>query len=67
MHLQAIAASILYAIIGVVVFCITFIVVDKLTPYDLWKELVENKNVALAIVVGLSALGICIIVAAAIH
>ena len=68
MHLQAIAASILYAIIGVVVFCITFIVVDKLTPsYNLWKELVENKNIALAIVVGLSALGICIIVAAAIH
>ena len=68
MNIQAIAASILYAIIGVVVFCITFIVVDKLTPsYNLWKELVENKNIALAIVVGLSALGICIIVAAAIH
>ena len=68
MNIQAIAASILYAIVGVVVFCITFIVVDKLTPsYNLWKELVENKNIALAIVVGLSALGICIIVAAAIH
>ena len=68
MNIQAIAASILYAIVGVVVFCVTFIVVDKLTPsYNLWKELVENKNIALAIVVGLSALGICIIVAAAIH
>ena len=67
MNIQAIAASILYAVIGVLVFCITFIVVDKITPYNLWKELVENKNVALGIVVGLSALGICIIVAAAIH
>ena len=67
MNIQAIAASILYAVIGVLVFCITFIVVDKITPYNLWKELVENKNIALAIVVGLSALGICIIVAAAIH
>lgn len=67
MNIQAIAASILYAIIGVIVFCLTFLIVDKLTPYNLWKELVENKNVALGLVVGLSALGICIIVAAAIH
>ena len=67
MNIQAISASILYALIGVIVFCLTFFIVDKLTPYNLWKELIENKNVALGIVVGLSALGICIIVAAAIH
>jgi uncharacterized membrane protein YjfL (UPF0719 family) len=67
MNLQAVSASILYALIGVVIFCVTFVVVDKLTPYNLWKELVENKNTALAIVVGLIGLGICIIIAAAIH
>jgi putative membrane protein len=59
--------SILYALIGVLVFWICFIVVDKLTPYDLWAEIVEKKNVALAIVVGAMCLGIAIIVAAAIH
>lgn len=67
MNLQYIASSIIYAVIGVVIFCLTFLIVDKITPYNLWKELVENKNIALGIVVGLSALGICIIVAAAIH
>ena len=67
MNIQAIASSILYAVIGVAVFCITFVVVDKLTPYNLWKELIENKNTPLAIVVGLVGLGICIIIAAAIH
>ena len=67
MNLQAILASILYALIGVVIFCVTFIAVDKLTPYNLWKELVENKNTALAIVVGFVGLGICVIIAAAIH
>jgi len=41
--------------------------VDKLTHYDLWKQLVEEKNVALAIVVGSAALGICLIIASAIH
>ena len=59
--------SILYALIGVLVFWICFIVVDKLTPYDLWAEIVEKKNVALAIVVGAMCLGIALIVAAAIH
>ncbi len=59
--------SVLYAVIGMVVFCLGFLLVDKLTPYHLWKELVENKNVALAIVVGFGALGICVIIAAAIH
>lgn len=59
--------SILYALIGVAVFWICFVVVDKLTPYKLWEEIVENKNVALAIVVGAVAIAIGQIVAAAIH
>jgi putative membrane protein len=59
--------SILYALVGVVVFWLSFVVVDKLTPYNLWKEIVEEKNVALALVVGALAIAIGIIVAAAIH
>jgi len=59
--------SLIYALLGVVIFVTSFIIVDKLTPYDLWKQLVEEKNTALAIVVGAAALGICIIIAAAIH
>ena len=38
-----------------------------MTPYDLWLEIVEKQNVALALVVAAMALGICVIVAAAIH
>ena len=59
--------SILYALIGVLVFWISFIVVDKLTPYDLWAEIVEKKNVALSIVVGSMCIAIGMIVSAAIH
>ncbi|OPF65117.1 DUF350 domain-containing protein [Hydrogenophaga sp. H7] len=62
----AFLGSILFALIGVVVFWISFIVIDKLTPYDLWKELVENRNMALGLVVAAMSLGISIIVAAAI-
>lgn len=63
----AVFGSILYALIGVAVFWVSFIIIDKVTPYDLWGEIVEKHNVALAIVVGAMSLGICIIVAAAVH
>jgi len=59
--------SVIYALLGVIIFITTFVIVDLLTPYHLWQELVEKKNLALAIVVGSAALGICIIIAAAIH
>ena len=59
--------SILYALIGVVIFWVCFLVVDKITPYDLWREIVEKQNRALATVVAAMCLGISLIVAAAIH
>jgi putative membrane protein len=59
--------SILYALVGVLVFWICFVIVDKLTPYDLWAEIVEKRNTALAIVVAAMCLAIGLIVAAAIH
>ncbi len=59
--------SVLYALIGVFVFWVCFLIVDKVTPYNLWAEIVERKNTALAIVVGAMAIAIGIIVAAAIH
>ena len=59
--------SILYALIGVLIFGVCFVIIDKLTPYQLWNELVEKKNVALAIVVGSMCIAIGMIVAAAVH
>jgi putative membrane protein len=63
----AMFGSILYALIGVIVFWISFVIIDKITPYNLWEEIVEKQNVALGMVVASMSLGICIIVAAAIH
>lgn len=59
--------SILYALVGVLVFWISFVIIDKITPYDLWAEIVEKQNRALAMVVAAMCLGISVIVAAAIH
>ncbi|RPE72423.1 uncharacterized protein DUF350 [Tibeticola sediminis] len=59
--------SMLYALIGVLMFWISFLVIDKLTPYNLWEEIVAKQNRALALVVAAMCLGISLIVAAAIH
>ena len=66
-NLSDFVASLLYSFIGIGIFCLAFMIIDKLTPYDLWKELVEQKNLALAMVVAGLGLGVCLIIAAAIH
>ena len=67
LHPGVVGGTVLYAVIGVVVLWLSFVVIDKITPYDLWNEIVEKQNVALALVVAAMSLGICLIVAAAIH
>ena len=59
--------SVLYALIGVVDLLAVLRLVDKITPYNLWDEIVEKKNMALAIVVGAMCIAIGMIVAAAVH
>ena len=59
--------AVVFAVLGVAIFVVLFVILDKMTPYHLWREVVEDKNVALAILVGTMALGISIIIAAAVH
>ncbi len=59
--------SLVFALMGVAIFWLCFIIIDKLTPYDLWGEFIEKKNVALAIVVGAMCIAIGLIVSAAVH
>lgn len=59
--------SMLFALMGVAIFWICFVIIDKLTPYDLWAEIVEKKNMALAIVVAAMCIAIGLIVSAAVH
>lgn len=62
-----VVTSLVFALMGVAIFWLCFIIIDKITPYDLWGEIVEKQNVALALVVAAMSLGICVIIAAAIH
>jgi uncharacterized membrane protein YjfL (UPF0719 family) len=62
-----IVAAIVFAVLGIVTFVIAFVVIDRMTPYTLWKEIIDEHNTALAVLIGCIALGISIIIAAAIH
>jgi putative membrane protein len=64
---EIVFGSILYAVIGIVILGVFFVVLDKLTPYHLWTEIVDKKNVALAIVLGAMCIAVGLIVAAAVH
>jgi uncharacterized membrane protein YjfL (UPF0719 family) len=68
MQTQYLLNSILYALLGIAILVIVFVIIEKATPkHNLWKEVVENKNVALAIVAGFFMLAMSIIIASAIH
>jgi putative membrane protein len=66
-HPGYILNALIYAVLGIVIFSLAFAIIDKLTPYDLWKEICENRNTALAIMVGAMSIGVCIIIASAVH
>ncbi len=67
MNWMLILNSLIYSVLGLIVFCVGFFLIDRFTPYDLWDELVKKNNMALAIVVGAVSIGLCMIIAAAVH
>jgi uncharacterized membrane protein YjfL (UPF0719 family) len=65
--LKYVVAAIVYSALGISVLAVAFMIFDRITPGNLWKEIVEEKNVALAITTAAMTLAIAQIIAAAIH
>jgi putative membrane protein len=64
--IKALVASIVYSVIGIVMFAASFLVIKLVTPFSLRKEIEEDQNTALALMIGSVILGLSIIIAAAI-
>jgi hypothetical protein len=60
-------ATMIYAGLGIVIFIVSFVLVDRLTPGNLWSEIIQRKNMAVALLAGAVAIGISNIIAAAVH
>jgi len=59
--------ALIFAVLGIVIYAVALAVMVKLPPFDLWKQIVTERNVAAGIVAGAVALGLAWIVAATMH
>jgi uncharacterized membrane protein YjfL (UPF0719 family) len=59
-------ATLVYSLIGILMFAVSFLIIRLVTPFSLRKEIEEDQNTALAILIGSVILGLSIIIAAAI-
>ncbi len=54
--------SVLFTCIGLFFFAVSFMVIAKLVPFSMRKEIEEDQNVALGVILGSVIIGIAIIV-----
>ncbi|MEL7371034.1 MAG: DUF350 domain-containing protein [Myxococcota bacterium] len=59
-------ASVVYSLIGVAIFALAFLLIERIAPFSLRKELAEDDNIAVGILLGSVMIGISIIIAAAV-
>jgi uncharacterized membrane protein YjfL (UPF0719 family) len=65
--ITAVVSSVLFSLIGLVFFAASFWVITKLVPFSMRKEIEEDQNTALGIIVGAVIIGIALIVSASLH
>ena len=63
---QGLLAAAVYAVLGIVIFVLALVAVDRTTPGTLWKEIIEEHNTALAIMMAGVSIALAIVIAAAI-
>lgn len=64
---EVLVTALIFVLIGLVVFAIAFLIVVKASPFSVRKEIEEDQNTALAIIIGAMIIGIALIIAAAIQ
>lgn len=65
--LQNVVGSIAYSAIGILIFIVAYKVMERVLPFDMDKELSEDQNTAVGLLIGSIMIGLAIIIAAAIH
>jgi len=65
--LHTFLVTLAYTLFGLIVFGVAFWIITKLVPFSMRKEIEDDQNTALAIVIGAVLLGLAIIIASTIH
>ena len=67
LSVRYIVAALIYSLIGIAILCFSTKVFDWLTPGDMWKDIVVDKNLPLALTLAAMIIAVGNIIAAAIH
>jgi uncharacterized membrane protein YjfL (UPF0719 family) len=62
-----VVTALVFTLIGLAFFAALFFLIVKITPFSIRKEIEEDQNISLAILIGSAFIGIALIIAAAIH
>jgi putative membrane protein len=65
--MPVIATTVIFVLIGLIVFAVAFLIVVLVAPFSVKKEIEDDQNVALAVIIGAVIIGIAMIISAAIH
>lgn len=65
-HLAMFVWSMIYAAFGVLMFAVVYWIITKVTPFSVRKEIEEDQNIALGVIIGSVILGVAIIIGSAI-
>ncbi|HKG60908.1 MAG TPA: DUF350 domain-containing protein [Pyrinomonadaceae bacterium] len=65
--LPVVVTTLVFVVLGLIVFALAFLVIAKAAPFSVRKEIEDDQNVALAIVIASVILGSALIIAAAVH
>ena len=59
--------TVVFSIVGLIVCAAFFLVLVHVCPFSIRKEIEQDQNVSLGIILGAAIIGIAIIISAAIH
>ena len=65
--LPVLITTVIFVFIGLIVFGIAFFIVVKVAPFSVKKEIEEDQNTALAIIIGAIIIGVALIISSAIQ
>ncbi|GAB3901027.1 hypothetical protein GCM10028803_24980 [Larkinella knui] len=65
--LKYIVPSVVYSFVGILILVISFVIIEKIAPENLWKKIVDEENVALSILAAAFMIAVAIIISSAIH
>jgi uncharacterized membrane protein YjfL (UPF0719 family) len=65
-HGQQVVSALVFSAIGMAAFGLFFLILPRLLPFSLKKEMEEDQNTAVAIVIASVVIGMALIIAAAV-